>query len=641
MYCNHKSGDARRVGVVACAVFLLAAWQPASAATLVSMGPSDLAELSIEQLSSLVVTSVSRREERLADAASSIFVITGDEIRRSRATSLAEALRLAPNLDVARVDVNQYAVSARGFNNGLANKMLVLIDGRTVYTPLFSGVFWDAQDVMLEDVERIEVISGPGATLWGANAVNGVINVITRPARETQGVLATALLGDRQSGAALRYGGALANTGRYRVYGQYKDRDASRLASGGPLDDASIHGQAGFRADWNPVGQSLTVQGDAYFGNLSQLSGPRSVAGANLLGRYTRDLGEGRALRVQAYVDSTRRDVPRSFHEDLQIADLEVQYAMQAMGRHNVLLGGGYRHAWDDVDNSAAQAFLPAQRTLHWAHVFAQDDIALAERVDLTVGAKVESSVYTGAEFLPNLRLAWRYAPDRLLWAALSRAVRAPSRLDRDLFIPGTPPYTVLQANPQLQAEVSNVAEIGYRSQPSSNVSYSLTTFYHHHDRLRSYELTPGYPHFANLAEGRTYGVEGWTSWRITPAWRVTAGGVALRQQLRLQPGSRDPGTGLASLGNDPSGWWSIRSAFDLTPRHEIDVSLRHVGPRGNPAVPAYTSIDARLGWKVSPRTELSLVVQNALDPGHPEWGSAATAAEVQRAVFVKILVRL
>ncbi len=641
------AGVARRVRSAGLAVKLtvalltLAGALHAGGAQPGGMRPADLTELSLEQLADLVVTSVSRRDERLADAAASIYVITGEEIRRSRATSLPEALRLAPNLDVARADVNQYAISARGFNNVLANKMLVLIDGRTVYTPLFSGVFWEAQDVLLADIDRIEVISGPGATLWGANAVNGVINVITLPAAQTQGVLATGVQGDHQSGAAVRYGGVLSRSGRYRVYAKYDDRDASRLSGGGSTHDASIHGQAGFRADWNEPGRTLTLQGDTYFGRIEQPVFTRTLSGANVIGRYRRDLGDGRSVELQATVDSTRRDHPQSFHEDLDVADIAVQVGRRLGATHRLLVGGGYRQAWDRVTNSPAQAFLPADRTLRWAHLFAQDDIALTRDLELTVGAKIETNVYTGSELLPNLRLAWRYAPDRLLWTALTRAVRAPSRIDRDFYLPGAPPYALLQASPAFDAEVANVLEAGYRSQPSPNLTYSLTAFFHDHERLRSYEPEPGHPHWGNRAQGHTYGVEGWTSWRITPSWRITAGGVALRQHLRLEPGSLDPGSGLASLGNDPGGWWSLRSAFDLTARHELDISLRHVGPRPNPAVPAVTEVDVRLGWKVSATTELSLVLQNALDPAHAEWGSSANRAEIERAVFLKVLLRL
>jgi iron complex outermembrane receptor protein len=601
-------------------------------------GAAALADLSLEQLAAIVITSVSRREERLAAAPASIFVISGDDLRRSRVTSLPEALRLAPNLDVARADVNQYAISARGFNNVLANKLLVLIDGRTVYTPLFSGVFWEAQDVLLEDVERIEVISGPGATLWGANAVNGVINIITRAAKDTQGTLATGTLGEHQSGAAVRHGGALGADARYRVYAKYEDRDASRLANtGASTRDASIRGQAGWRADWERPGQRITVQGDAYFGNFEQPALARRISGGNLLGRFSRDLDEGRSLRVQAYVDFTRRDHPRVFRESLDIADVEVQYGSSPWAGHKLLVGGGYRHARDRVTNSPAQAFVPAERSMRWAHVFAQDDIALGERLDLTIGGKIESNVYTGGEFLPNVRLAWRLAPDRLLWGAVSRAVRAPARIDRDFFLPGVPPFA-LQADARFKSEISNVVEVGYRSQPLAALTYSVTAFHHDHHRLRSYEPEPGRPHWGNRAEGRTYGVEGWAAWRVLPQWRLTAGGVLLRQRLELEPGSLDPGSGIAALGNDPEGWWTLRSTFDVTPRHEFDVFLRHVAARPGPAVPAYTALDAQLGWKVTPGFEVALVVQNAFDPGHAEWGNRA---EFERSVFVKVLLRL
>ncbi|MDQ6620188.1 MAG: TonB-dependent receptor [Pseudomonadota bacterium] len=600
---------------------------------------TELADLSLEQLADVIVTSVSRRRERLADAPASVYVITSEDIRRSRSTSIPEALRLAPNLDVARANVNQYAISARGFNNVLANKMLVLIDGRTVYTPLFSGVFWEAQGVMLEDIDRIEVISGPGATLWGANAVNGVINIITRPAKDTQGVLAFGQAGNLLAGTGARYGGDLGREGHYRIYAMYHDREASRFASGESVHDASIRGQAGFRADWERPGRSMTVQGDTYFGDIEQPTSTRTTQGANLLGRFARNFGDGRSFLVQAYYDYTERDHPQSFHENLSTADVEVQYGLQPRPDHKLLVGGGYRYAWDRVRNSAAQAFLPADRSMQWTHAFVQDDIALNERLTLTAGAKVETNVYTGAEFLPNLRLAWHAAPEQLVWGALTRAVRAPSRIDRDYNYPGTPPF-LLESSPNFRSEVSNVAELGYRAQLTPDLSYSATGFYHYHQRLRSYEPVPEHPAWGNRARGETYGLETWATWRATPWWRINAGGVLLRQRLRLEAGSLDPGSGLATLGNDPSGWWSVRSRFDLTPRHELDVAVRHTASRPNPAVPAYTAVDARLGWNVLPHLQLSLIVQNALDPGHPEWGMETNRAEIQRSYFVKVLWR-
>ena len=601
----------------------------------------DLADLSLEQLSNIEVTSVSRRAERLQDAAASIFVITADDIRRSGVSSLPEALRLAPNLQVARVSANSYAISARGFNNAIGNKLLVLIDGRTVYTPLFSGVFWDSQDVMLEDVERIEVISGPGATLWGANAVNGVINVITRPAGETQGTLLAAGGGNQTKGGAARYGGEMSSGGHYRVYGQYFDRANTEHANGTSVFDDWNSGRIGFRADWGGTARGFTMQGDAYRGELDQaLPGTQRISGVNLLARWNRQLAENSSVRVQAYYDRTERTQPGAFAEHLDIFDLEFQHALRPAASHNLLWGGGYRYAFDRVDNSAALAFLPADRNLRWANVFVQDEIALAPDLDLTLGVKAESNVYTGVEWLPNARLAWKAAANHLLWGSVSRAARAPSRLDRDLFSPAKPPF-LLAGGPNFQSEVSKVFELGYRSQPMSAVSYSITAFHHIYDRLRSLEPAPGGGLVIdNKIDGTGNGVEAWGSYQATQAWRLSAGLLELRQRLALRSDSLST-QGVAAEGNDPKHQWMLRSSLNLGRAYELDMTVRHVSALPSPLVPAYTAFDARLGWRVSRDLELSLTGQNLFGPAHIEFGNPATASLVERSVFLKALWRM
>jgi iron complex outermembrane recepter protein len=596
---------------------------------------ADLADLSLEQLGNIIVTSVSRREEPLADAPASIFVITADDIRRSGAASLPEALRLAPNLEVARADANQYAISARGFNNTLANKMLVLIDGRTVYTPLFSGVFWEAQEVMLEDVDRIEVISGPGTTLWGANAVNGVINVITRSAKDTQGALIAAGGGNRERGADVRYGGSLSAAGHYRLYGMYVDRSNTERAGGTPIRDASNKGQVGFRADW----ESATFQGDAYSGRIDQQPAGREISGVNLLGRWQRSLGNESGIRLQAYYDHTERFQPATFKEQLDTFDLEFQHALRPSPRQTLVWGAGYRYALDRVENSAPLAFLPPDRDLRWANVFVQDQIALRNDLDLVAGVKVETNSYTGAELLPNLRLGWRPGRNRFVWGAVSRAVRAPSRIDRDFFIPANPPF-MLAGGPEFESEVADVFELGYRAQPSTALSYSVTAFHGRYERLRSLEPEPGGAQLENKIRGTNTGVEGWATWRPASIWRLSGGLVVMHEELELQADSRDIG-GLAALGNDPSHWWSLRSGLDITPRLELDVMLRRVGALPNPSVPAYTAVDLRLGWRPTGQVEVSLTLQNLFDPGHAEWGAPANRAEYDRSVFLKLVLAL
>ncbi len=617
------------------------AFFPAGAADL--RAAADLVELSLEQLANIEVTSVSRRAERLADAPASIFVITNEDIRRSGVVTLPEALRLAPNLQVARTSSSGYAISARGFNNSIGNKLLVLIDGRTVYTPLFSGVFWDANDVMLEDVERIEVISGPGGTLWGANAVNGVINVITRPARDTQGGSINAGIGTSSSGGAFRYGGKLGPNGHYRVYGKGFEHQNTERATGTEVRDGWQKGQLGFRADLNDAGRDLTLQGDAYRGELEAAApGKNRIEGINLLGRWNQKLASGSEMRLQAYFDRTMRNLSGVFREELDILDLEFQHAGRQSGAHQLLWGAGYRHASDHVENSASLAFLPASKSLNWANVFVQDEISLREDLQLTAGIKVETNTYTGTELLPSARLAWKLSSNQLLWGALSRAVRAPSRLDRELFTfaPGTG-TPVLAGGPNFRSEISNVIEAGYRAQPSSAWSYSVTAFHHIHDRLRSFEAVPGGRFVIdNKIEGTTNGVEGWATWQAARTWRLSGGVVLLKQRLALKPDSRDV-AGIGALGNDPNHQWMLRSSLDLSAKHDLDVIVRHVGAPSFSTVPAYTAVDARLGWRISRDLELSLTLQNLFDPGHAEFGGAATRSEYERALFLNMQWRL
>src|SRR5436189_2240905 len=456
------------------------------AQTNVAVGSaSQLKQFSLEELLNLEVTTVSKRPEKLTEAASAIQVITQEDIRRSGATSIPEALRLASNLEVAQVDSRQWAISARGFNNTVANKLLVLIDGRTVYTPLFSGVFWDAQDTLLEDVDRIEVISGPGATLWGANAVNGVINVITWRAAETQGNLLVAGAGNLERGAAARQGGKLGADGAFRVYGKISDRDHTSRADGTSAQDSWDSGQAGFRADWGTAAGAVTLQGDAYRGTIdSATAGDIRISGGNLLGRWARQLAGGDRVQVQAYFDNTEREIPGTFEERLNIFDVEFQHALRVRSQHSVIWGGGYRRADDHVSNTAAIAFLPADRNLRWGNLFVQDEIALrGDQLRLTLGTKAQSNPSTSAEFLPSARIAWKPDASRLLWSALSRAVRAPARLDRELFVPGQPPFFLLAGGPDFRSEISKVLELGYRAQPSPRASYSVTLFHSVHDR--------------------------------------------------------------------------------------------------------------------------------------------------------------
>jgi iron complex outermembrane receptor protein len=610
---------------------------------------SAVADLSLEEIAQVQVTSVSKKAELLIDAPASVFVITGEDIRRSGASSLPEAMRLAPNLQVARVDARNYAITARGFNSPFANKLLVLIDGRTVYSPLFSGVFWDAQDVVLEDIDRIEVISGPGATMWGANAVNGVINVITKTAGATQGGLAGIGAGKDERNGVARYGGSLDNGGHYRVYGKYAENDDTRNAAGTQIPTGWRRKQTGFRTDWDNANRSFTLQGDAYDGALHQfMTRDIGIAGANLLGRMDTRLADGSEASLQAYWDYTERRQPNAFIEHLNTLDLQFQHALKAGKVHGIIWGGGYRLALDRVKNDVAFAFLPGSLNMHWGNVFVQDEIALRDNLRLTLGAKLENNNYTGTEFLPTARLAWKPASDKLVWGSASRSVRAPSRIDRDFFSPTNPPmangaplYTVA-GGPDFESEVANVLEIGYRAQPTPTLSYSVTAFYSEYDRLRTLDLNPnGFGTvFMNGAEGRSRGMEMWGTWRPVQRWRLSAGLVAQRVRTTLKPGSQDitGGTGLDT--SDPSHYWMLRSSYDIAQGKELDLTLRRVGGLSNPSVPAYTAVDLRYGWEIRRGLELSVLGQNLFDRTHTEFGAPPGRSEVERSVFVKLLWR-
>jgi len=615
----------------ACAALLLLLPSAPSAA-------AELADLSLEQLSEVVVSSVSRREERLDRSAASVVVISGEDIRRSGATTLPEALRLAPQLNVARADANQYAISARGFNNVLANKMLVLIDGRTLYTPLFSGVFWQDQDTMLEDIDRIEVVSGPGAALWGTNAVNGLIHIITRHAARTQGAAAFAHVGNQQRVVAMRFGGTAGERTHYRVYAKAYHRLDTERISGESVNDASTGAQAGWRADWEQGPRSLTLQGDLYRVETGEQGAVRRTAGGNLLGRWGQAFEAGARLTVQAYLEHSELRTP-AFEEDLDTLDLLAQYDFSTSPRNRIVLGVGHRVAWDDTRNGPTLAFLPAKRTLRWSRLFAQDQFTFDEHLSLGLAASVEHNPYTGAEVLPSARLSWTPVTRRTVWAAASRAVRAPSRIDRDLFAPAQAPFQ-LAGGPQFESEVAKVLELGYRAQPSVALSYSVTLFRQDYRRLRSVVITPVGLQFDNGLRGTTQGVEASMSWRVNERWRLVAGGTSLKKRIELEPGGSDVG-GEASLGNDPSHWWSLRSTVDLTPRLIWDATMRRSGRLPSPHVPAYTEVDMRLAWSLTPEHELALNLRNLTDPHHAEWGPAGNRVEFGRAIALQFRWRL
>jgi iron complex outermembrane receptor protein len=597
-----------------------------------------LKELSLEELASLDVTSVFRSSEPLADAPAAVFVITADDIRRSGATSLAEAIQLAPNVQAARMSAAQYAISARGFNNAIANKLLVLVDGRTIYTPLFSGVFWDQEDVFLENVERIEVISGPGATLWGANAVNGVINIITYRAHDTRGAVTTFAGGNREQHAAVRIGVPVGARGYLRVFGKANHLESGRTSGGADAKDGRRWMSGGFRADWGDEAAGLMLQGNVYDsrsddrGSVAGFElGRVDLTGVNFTSRLTRRVGDDSDVRLQAYVVHYDRDDRVLFQPEADLVDLEFQHGWRP-GRHRLASGGGYRYGRDTVEDGILVGFRPVQRGLHWENLFVHDEMRLNDVWSLSGGLKLERNEYTGWEYLPGARLAWKPAEDQLLWGSISRAVRAPARLDREVV---TPAGTVI-GGPAFQSEVANVFELGYRGRLGGAITASATTFVHRWDRLRSGTAPPVV--IENRIEGPVFGVEAWATWQAAASWRVSGGVATIGKDLRLESGSTDP-VGIANpqLANDPGYQWRVRSALNLWTTGELDAIVRRVAALPNPSVPAYTAVDARFAWRLRPDVELSLQGRNLFDPSHPEFGAAPGRSELPRSVLARV----
>lgn len=598
--------------------------------------PEDLADMSLEELGQVQITSVSRRAERLLDAIASVYVISAEEIQRSGATTLAEVLRLAPTLEVARSGAFSWAISARGFNNGAGNKLQVLLDGRLLYTPLFSGVFWDAQDTLLEDIERIEVITGPAATLWGANAVTGVINIITRRANDTRGGLVSAQLGAVERDVGARYGSGSAARA-FRGYARSISRDASERADGTRRDDGGHREQLGFRVDAGDAAEGWTLLGDAYQGRFdSTFSRDLRFSGASLVGRWNHELERG-GLQLQAYADHTQRDIPNSISESLNVYEVQLQHNLNAFGAHELVWGASYRGAHVDVHNAPAIAFLPAERYLHWSSAFVLDTVALhGDVLKLVAGVRIVDNTYSGVEYMPTLRLAFKPGAQHVVWTALSRAVRTPSRFDRELYTPAQAPF-LIAGGPDFAAERATTAALGYRGQPTPHTQLSVTLFHSEYAQLRSLEqVGPDAFVIGNQMRGRGEGLEAWAAYAVTPRWRLGAGLALLDPDLELTRASRDP-TGVSAAGNDPHNQWFVRSWWDIDAHWSVDARVRHVGALPDPRVADYTALDARVAWRPHADVEFALTAQNLLDPGHAEFGAAANAAEVERNVQMSV----
>src|SRR5437870_2609604 len=607
-----------------------------------SLSAEALKKLSIEQLMNLQVTSVSKRPERLSQTASAIQVITRDDMRRSGASSLPEVLRLATNLQVAQVDARQWAISARGFNSTTANKLLVLIDGRTAYTPLFSGVFWDVQEVPLADIDRIEVISGPGATLWGANAVNGGLNVITKDAKDTQGLLVSGGGGSEQRGfGTVRYGSAPGSAARARIWGRGFDRASTVLPSGQDAGDDWHLWQGGFRMDWDAAtANRVTLQGDLYDGRVSQPSPAADIAvsGGNVMAKWSHTISEQSSLAAQLYYDRTHRDIPNLFGEDLDTYDVDLQHATRLGARHDVVWGLGYRVINDRVVNSASLAFLPPHVARQWFTGFVQDELALVpNRLHVALGTKIEHNDYTGFEIQPSGRVNWRLSPSRTLWAAVSRALRTPSRIDRELFA-RVSPTSFLAGGPGFRSEKELAYELGYRHQQGF-LALSVATFYNRYHGLRSVEqLNPPAADtlvIDNGQDGESYGAELTADYHVTDRWRLRAGYTELRVHVWPNPGSTDASRG-ATESQIPDRQLLLLSSVDLPAHLGLAAWFRAIDDINDQLVPAYAELNATLTWQPTSKIDLSLVGQNPLHRRHREFGAATspTRRDIERGVY-------
>ncbi|MBI1905990.1 MAG: TonB-dependent receptor [Rhodocyclales bacterium] len=642
----------------------------------------DLSALDLEALMKVEVSSVSRKSQLMSDVAAAVYVISHNDIKRSGATSIPEILRLAPGLQVARVGASAWAVSARGFNWRYSDKLLVLMDGRTLYTPLFSGVFWNVQDTMIEDIERVEVIRGPGAAMWGSNAVNGVINIITRSASHGGGGLAVVGAGSDERGfASARYAGAAGDNTGYRIYAKAFDRGPTVAPGGERADDDWRAMQAGFRVDHSVSAQDkLTVQGDAYRAIVGErvhlnavLTPPYQAdyatddraSGANVLLKWSHRISDISDFVVQTYYDRARFTAPK-LSADVRTYDVDFQHRIRPGERHDFMWGVSYRALRIDTDGSADISFTPDQRNGHISAVFFQDDIALIrERLRLTLGGKYEKSYTAGGQWQPNVRLLWTPNDDHAVWAAYSRASRTPSygetsaRIALGVVPPGIPqnpapaPVAIIaQANPDLAAERLTAYELGYRAQLHKRLSIDAALFTNRYRDLSmltagasAFETAP-LPHvvapvvYGNDGQGYTArGLELVADWRVLDWMRVEATYTHIRMDSRT----------LGSVGADvagavPRNQASLRWQMDLSARTQLDGWLRYVGrlSGADQGVDAYTTLDMRLATNVRPDLELALIGQNLLDSRHLEFREAfgARPYEIRRGAYVKATLK-
>jgi iron complex outermembrane receptor protein len=637
-------------------------------------GQSTLADASLEQLLDVQVTSVAKKEQTLSRAAAAVFVIGQEDIRRSGARNLPDVLRMAPGVDVAEVDGNAWAISIRGFNSRYSNKVLVLVDGRSVYTPSFSGVYWDQLDMPLEDIERIEVIRGPGASVWGANAVNGVINIITKSSHAAKGGLATADGGTQGSAIGLmQYDGAAGRSGSYRAFSRYSRTGDSILADGSAAADGWWRMHGGFRSDWEVTDRdSLTVEGDLFANRESQTQyrwfqpGPfdppfaRRVdtAGGDLLATWTHTFAGGSDTSVRTYFDTYRRD-ELAAPESQKTLDLDFQHHFTAGSRHDVVWGLGYRVIRSGVAQGYENFFTPPERTDQLYSGFLQDEIQVAHDLWLTPGIRVEHNGYTGFEFEPSLRLAWAPSARQTFWASASRAIRQPSREETSVnavvaMYPIDPLITMqtrAYGNPHFRSEELRDAEAGYRRQWTKKVSVDLAAFlgfYRHLETLDPQAMV-ALPQatgvllelpllYGNQSHATSYGGELAVNYTVNSRWRISPGYSFQRIDSRLQPGSNDVSAAWLA-GSTPHHKFQIRSSINLSRKVEWDQTLYWYGEPPNRGSGSHARLDSRVAWRCGERTEFSIVGQNLLRPGMLEFGDILelVGSQAQRAVFGKV----
>lgn len=619
---------------------------------------TDPTRLSLEELMSIEVSSAARKPQPLSDAATALHVLNRDDIRRSGASSLPELLRLVPGVQVSRIDASRYAITIRGFANRYAGKLLVLQDGRTLFSSLFNGTFWEVQDVVLSDVERIEVIRGPGGTMWGANAVNGVINIITRAAQDTQGTLVQAQAGSEASGLALRHGGTLGDDGYFRVHAKVNQHDALQGTNGLPGHDARGQKRAGFRIDRQPrTGERLSVQGGVHEvradvkGLDTRLDPPwpsgvhfapdtQTQSGAHLLLRWERAVHADHHLHLQAYVDRTEAR-SEAFDLSVHTVDLEFQQRLRLNAANELTWGAGLRHISDRTRGSFTLTMDPAAARTQIYNAFVQDEITLSDGLHLTLGSKFEHNPTTGLETQPSARLHWRASPSDSFWASLSRAVETPSRatLHSQINYRVQAPLTAsnplplplvvgLRGGNGVVAQELVSRELGYRGLFGHRLSVDLSVFHHRYEHLVSLEPRPlvvGPSHglltygFANQLRGHAYGVELSSAWQVNPAWRLSGSLSTLRMKLVPYPGGAGD-SAFGTSGASPAYMVQLHSRHELGHNLELDAHLYRNGKLPDLEIPAHTRLDLRLGWRVRPGVTLSLSGRNLLQRSHREF---------------------